>query len=67
MSDKVLHLFRRQLNELMKSGPAVLIDTRDPGRFSEGHIRGAVKHTRGVHLPGHFIIGRSGSAPRRIR
>jgi thiosulfate/3-mercaptopyruvate sulfurtransferase len=30
------------LNDLMKSQPVVLIDTRDPGQFSEGHIPGAV-------------------------
>jgi thiosulfate/3-mercaptopyruvate sulfurtransferase len=41
MSAKVL-ISPTELSELMKSGPVVLIDTRDPGQFTEGHIPGAV-------------------------
>jgi len=41
MSGKVL-ISPAELNDLMKSGPVVLIDTRDPGQFAEGHIPDAV-------------------------
>ena len=41
MGGKVL-ISATELSELMKSEPVVLIDTRDPGQFSEGHIPGAV-------------------------
>jgi thiosulfate/3-mercaptopyruvate sulfurtransferase len=41
MSRKVL-ISPAELNDLMKSEPVVLIDTRDPGQFAEGHIPGAV-------------------------
>ena len=41
MSAKVL-ISPTELSGFMKSEPVVLIDTRDPGQFSEGHIPGAV-------------------------
>jgi len=41
MTDRVL-ISAAQLAELMKSEPAVLIDTRDAAHFAEAHIPGAV-------------------------
>lgn len=41
MPGKVL-ISPTQLNDLMKTEAVVLIDTRDPGQFGEGHIPGAV-------------------------
>ena len=41
MSGKVL-ISPPELSELMKSGAVVLIDTREPGQFAEGHIPAAV-------------------------
>jgi rhodanese-related sulfurtransferase len=54
------------LEELIRDAPAVLIDTRDPGQFVEGHIARNSERARGVHLPCDFIAGWAQRAWRQV-